>query len=80
MTRPLVNPNLKHKGTLSITAEEQVANSNAEMVKFTPEATLNKTSGLNFFIIYKNLGPNNWLPVYKSEIKQALSGSKYKWN
>jgi len=81
MTRPLKNAKLPtSKATISITAEETAANDNAEMVKFTPEATLSSTSGLNFFIIYKNMGPNSYLPVYKSEIKNPLSGSKFVWN
>jgi hypothetical protein len=34
---------------------------------------------MNFFIIYKNMGPNQYRPIYKSEIQPAKQSS-YEWN
>ena len=53
------------------------ATANTELIKFVPEATLKDMSGQIFFIIYKNLAPGNFVPVYKSETK-ASSGT-YPW-
>lgn len=55
------------------------ATANTELIKFVPEATLKDMSGQIFFIIYKNLAPGNFVPVYKSETK-ASSGGKIIWN
>lgn len=71
LTKNLIGGPSGSKGTISMIAEEQVANANAEMIMFTPEATITGTSDQNFFIIYKYMGPNNYIPVYKSEIKKA---------
>lgn len=47
---------------------------------FVPEAKdLKDMSGQAFFIIYKNLGPSSYTPVYKSETRSA-SGGIFKWN
>ena len=50
------------------------------MIIFNPEAKLPNTSGLNFFILYKNLSKGQWIPVYKSEIKKAAGTGVFKWN
>ena len=80
LTRPLVGGPAGSKGTISLIAEEQVANANAEMIMFTPEATISSTSDQNFFIMYKCMGPNSYVPVYKSEIKRAVKGNLFRWN
>jgi hypothetical protein len=80
MTRNLLGGPSGSKGTITLIAEEQVANANAEMVMFTPEAQLAGTSDQNFFIIYKCMGPNNFVPVYKSEIKRAVKDNHFRWN
>lgn len=71
MTKQLLGGPSGSKGTISIIGEEQVANANAEMIMFKPEATISNTSDQNFFIIYKFIGPNQFVPVYKSEIKKS---------
>ena len=75
LTKPLKNPkDPRHKQTITMVGEEVQGQQNTEMVIFTPTAKLQGASGLNFFIIYKNLGPGKWIPVYKSEIKKSLGG------
>lgn len=73
MTKPLVNPKIAKAGNVVISAEEQVASANSNMVLFTPAASL-KNSNLCFFIVYRNLSPGKWVPVFKSEIKRATQG------
>ena len=46
---------------------------------FTPSALLSESSGLYFFIIYKENAPSVYLPVYKSETKKP-TGDKMMWN
>lgn len=45
-----------------------------------PVAELPDASGLNFFIVYRWMGPNQYVPIYKSEIKKVSNDRKYKWN
>ena len=54
------------------------ATANSEIVIFNPVATLPE-SGLCFFLIYREMGPDKWTPVYKSEIKRPEGGA-FKWN
>ena len=61
-----------------ISAEEQAATANTEIVMFNPVATL-PDSNLCFFIIYRNLAPGKYTPTYKSEIKRPEGGA-FKWN
>lgn len=42
-------------------------------------ASFPSTGGMNFFLVYKQLTPNNYKPIYKSEI-QAARGGYYNWN
>ena len=47
---------------------------------FVPEVrNLKDMSGSIFFIVYKNLGPNQYTPVYKSECR-TQAGGMLKWN
>jgi len=80
LTKPLFNAQRAKPGIIHITAEELAATANTEHVMFMPEATgLKDMSGQLFFIIYKNLGPGQFTPVYKSETKSAIGGL-CKWN
>lgn len=64
----------------SVIAEEVNEDNNREVVIFTPEAVLMEQSGLYFFIIYKNLTRNQFLPVYKSEVRRPNDSGKMQWN
>ena len=55
-------------------------NTNSELCYFNPEALLSESSNTYFFIIYKNRGPNTYLPVYKSEVKRAGPDKIIRWN
>lgn len=81
MTQPLVNANKPagKSGKIVITAEEVEATANAEIVMFNPIANMSETS-LCFFIIYRNIAPGKYTPIYKSEIKRPESGGSYKFN
>ncbi len=65
-------------GKIIISAEEVEATANAEMIIFNPVATLPE-SGLCFFIIYRNIAPGKYNPIYKSEIKRPEGGA-FKFN
>ena len=78
MTKPLVNPKIAKAGNVVISAEEQAASANSNLVLFTPQANL-KNSNLCFFIIYRNLSPGKFVPVFKSEIKRPNAGV-HSWN
>ena len=75
MTAAIVNPKKPpgKSGRIVITAEEIEATANAEIVMFNPIATLSETS-LCFFIIYRNIAPGKYTPIYKSEIKRPEGG------
>ena len=65
-------------GKIIIAAEEMEATANAEMIRFNPVATLPE-SAVCFFIIYRNIAPGKYNPIYKSEIKRPEGGA-FKWN
>lgn len=65
-------------GRIVISAEEQEATTNSEIVKFNPVAQLND-SELCFFIIYRMITLGKYTPIYKSEIKRPETGS-FRWN
>ena len=65
-------------GRVVISAEEVTATANTEIVIFDPVGTLSD-SGLCFFIIYRNIAPGKYTPIYKSEIKRPEGGA-FKWN
>jgi copine 5/8/9 len=70
-----------HKAFVKITAEEMVNNANSEICVFTPEASfVGESSNLYFFIVYKNRGPNQYVPVYKSEVKKYGPNQCVQWN
>lgn len=76
LTKPLVNEKrgANKNGNIIISAEEQSATANTEIVLFKPVATLPESS-LCFFIIYRNIAPGKYTPVYKSEIKRPEGGA-----
>ena len=80
MTKPLVNQKFAagKAGRIVISAEEVAATANTEVVIFNPIGNL-QDSGLCFFIIYRNIAPGKYTPIYKSEIKRQEGGA-FKWN
>jgi len=80
MMKTLINTKrtVGKSGRIVISAEEQEATANAEIVIFNPVATLSE-SGVCFFIIYRNIAPGKYNPIYKSEIKRP-EGGHFKWN
>ena len=81
MTKTLVNNKWAagKAGRVVISAEEQQATANSEFVMFEPQATL-PDMNVCFFIIYRNLAPGQWTPIYKSEIKRPYNLNMFKWN
>ena len=75
MIKPLQHKNRAagKSGKIVISAVEQEATANAEIVIFNPICQL-PDSGLCFFIIYRQLSPGKYTPVYKSEIKNQQAG------
>ena len=65
-------------GTITITADEKKGKHNEEL-SFELKGDFEDTSGYNFFLIHKFIGPRVYKPVYKSEIKEALGGT-FNWN
>ena len=65
-------------GTVRITGEEKKLG-NLQEVVMKVKATFGSTTGMNFFLVMKQVGPTNWKPVYKSEIKPFSNGS-FEWN
>lgn len=80
MTKPLTNQSraLGKSGRVVISAEEVNATANGEIAIFNPVGTLSDT-GLCFFIMYRNIAPGKYTPIYKSEIKRPEGGA-FKWN
>jgi hypothetical protein len=42
-------------------------------------ATFPSMSGMNFFLIHKQVAGSTWKPIYKSEIQSQVKGG-YSWN
>jgi len=47
---------------------------------FSPVAQFSDTSSLYFFIIYKNKGLRQYIPVYKSEVRKYGPNNCVEWN
>ena len=79
LERPLVNNarGENKNGMIRITAEEKKVGASEEII-MRPKAKLG-CSGYCFFLVCKQIGANNWKPVYKSEIKPLQNGF-YDWN
>ena len=65
-------------GTIKIIADEKTGQNNEE-ANFKLSGQFSSQDGYNFFLIHKFMGPNNFKPVYKSEITSSLNG-RYSWN
>lgn len=63
---PLINPARKNNGILKITAEEKKIG--GECACFAIQAEISAPGQL-FYIIWKQLSPSKYKPVYKSEIQ-----------
>lgn len=80
LARPLENQSRTagQSGTIKITGEERNASSQEE-IEMKMRATFPSMSGMNFFLIHKQVAGNIWKPIYKSEIQQSRSGA-FEWN
>lgn len=65
-------------GNIQITADEKQGMNNEE-ANFKMSGEFASQDGFNFFLIYKFIGPNNFKPVYKSEIISSIGG-RFTWN
>ena len=80
MKRPFKNEAhpRRNNGSLVITADERTG-SNNEMVEVSFQASFPKdTEGFKFFIVSRMVTPNQYVPIYKSEIV-AVNDRYYKW-
>jgi hypothetical protein len=75
---PLVNSKRKNNGRVRVTGEEKKMSQKTEIVLLKLKGRL-ANSGSSFFIVWKNLGPNQWKPVFKSEVKSSERGCQ-NWN
>jgi hypothetical protein len=84
LKKPLINTKRKgrNNGTLILTAEEDASNNHTEAVNFEMRANLpGLDSERAFFLLSRFLGPQQWVPVYKSEDKPYDSVLKaHRWN
>lgn len=77
MIVPIQNPSRRNNGKLKIVAEEKKAGvGQTASCKFQGEIS---DSGYLFFIVWKQLSPGKYKPVYKSEIKPQNRG-RQDWN
>lgn len=65
-------------GTIKIIADQKEGLNNEE-ANFALSGQFASQDGYNFFLIHKFMGPNNYKPVYKSEITSSIGG-RYTWN
>ena len=65
-------------GNIKIIADEKEGMNNEEC-NFNLSGQFNSTDGYNFFFVHKSMGPNNFKPIYKSEITSCINGA-YNWN
>lgn len=65
-------------GTLCMSTREAPPVTNQEIVIFKPSAVL-ETPDACFMLIYREISPGKWLPVYKSESKKPVEG-RFDWN
>ena len=82
LDKPLVNPQRGQgrSGQIKITGDEKQATTSEEL-RFVVRAPFASRSDMNFFIVYKMLGPGQYRPLYKSEIQSAKAGGNfYEWN
>lgn len=65
-------------GTIKIIADEKSGMNNEE-ANFNLSGSFASSDGFNFFLIHKHMGPNNYKPVYKSEITSCIN-QRFSWN
>ena len=75
---PIKNNTRAKNGILKITGEEKKQGSNSKTINLKLKGSVND-SGQIFFILWKQLTPNKYKPVYKSEIKSQQRG-RQDWN
>ena len=68
----------RKSGTIKIIADERQGINNEE-ANFKLSGSFSSQEGFNFFLVHKFMGPNNFKPVYKSEITSCLGG-RFSWN
>lgn len=83
LSKALVNPEraANASGVIKITGDEKNNNGTSEEVHMTVRAPFANGSDMNFFIVYKMMGPNQYRPLYKSEIQPVKTRPNiYEWN
>lgn len=62
-------------------ADEKLSHTTQEEVIMSARANFSSRQNMNFFVIYKQLAPNQYRPIYKSEIQPVkTTGNFYEWN
>jgi len=81
LEKHLVNPQRQagKSGSIVITGEEKTAGGASEEILMKVKTRFPSTAGMNFFLINKQIGPQIWKPIYKSEIKPSAGGF-FEWN
>ena len=69
---------LRKSGIIKIIADKRQGINNEE-ANFNLSGAFSSQEGYNFFFVHKFMGPNNYKPVYKSEITSSLGG-RFSWN
>lgn len=65
-------------GVVRINGDQKTLGSVSELI-MKPRAQLGTTMGYCFFMVMKQIGAQNWKPIYKSEIGPCLAGW-FEWN
>ena len=68
LTAPIKNNTRAKNGIISITGEEKKQGGSSQTINLKLRGSIND-SGSVFFLIWKQLMPNKYKPIYKSEIK-----------
>ena len=70
---PIKNNTRAKNGIIKITGEEKKMGSNSKTINLKLKGKIDD-SGSVFFLVWKQLMPNKYKPVYKSEIKEQERG------
>ena len=65
-------------GKIRIIGDEKQGLNNEEL-NFAVQVPFANQNGYNFFLVHKFMGPNQYKPIYKSEIKDCQNGN-FTWN
>jgi hypothetical protein len=70
LAKPLINSDRApgKSGIIKIMADEKLSHTTQEEVIMSARANFSSRQNMNFFVIYKQLAPNQYRPIYKSEI------------